>query len=92
MVDRMTLSTILSEKGLQGALFVLGEVLCITRPLIYVLFIRKYGIRSWTPWFFSLAVDLIGISFLTQATKPMHGGKGQPFHFSVSEQDEVRIP
>ncbi|OAY49248.1 hypothetical protein MANES_05G040900v8 [Manihot esculenta] len=90
MVDRMTLSTILSEKGLQGALFVLGEVLCITRPLIYVLFIRKYGIRSWTPWFFSLAVDLIGISFLTQATKPMHGGKGQPFHFSVSEQDELK--
>ncbi|XP_057998353.1 peroxisome biogenesis protein 16 isoform X3 [Hevea brasiliensis] len=91
MVDRTTLSTILSEKGLHGALFVIGEVLCITRPLIYVMFIRKYGIRSWTPWFLSLAVDLIGIGFLTQVTKSMHGGKRQQFRLTVSEKDEVRI-
>ncbi|KAJ9171310.1 hypothetical protein P3X46_014697 [Hevea brasiliensis] len=90
VVQRMTLATILSEKGLHGALFVMGEVLCITRPLIYVLFIRKYGIRSWTPWFLSLAVDFIGIGFLTQATKSMHGGKGQPLHLTVSEMDELK--
>ncbi|PRQ57763.1 hypothetical protein RchiOBHm_Chr1g0351881 [Rosa chinensis] len=39
VVESLTLSTILSEKGLHGALYVAGEVLFITRPLIYVLFI-----------------------------------------------------
>ena len=77
---------ILSEKGVNGTLFVLGEVLFITRPLIYVLFIRRYGIRSWIPWFLSLAVDFIGIGFLSKSGK---GGREQQFHLSASEKDEV---
>ncbi|XP_065864792.1 peroxisome biogenesis protein 16 isoform X2 [Euphorbia lathyris] len=88
--ERKTLSAILSEKGFDGALFVMGEVLFITRPLIYVLFIRRYGIRSWIPWFISLAVDFAGIGFLTKITKANHVEKGQHFHLTVSEKDELK--
>uniref|UniRef100_A0A2P2KGI7 Peroxisomal membrane protein PEX16 n=2 Tax=Rhizophora mucronata TaxID=61149 RepID=A0A2P2KGI7_RHIMU len=88
-VQRPTLSMILSEKGIHGALFVMGEFLFITRPLIYVLFIRRYGIRSWIPWFLSLGVDFIGTGILAQLIKSRYGGKGQKFHLTVSEQDEV---
>ncbi|XP_022999826.1 peroxisome biogenesis protein 16 isoform X1 [Cucurbita maxima] len=88
--ERPTLLTILSEQGRLGALFVIGEVLFITRPLIYVLLIRKYGIRSWTPWFLSLAVDLIGTSFLSYATSTPKSREDQRFHLSDSEKDEVR--
>uniref|UniRef100_A0A6N2LB70 Peroxisomal membrane protein PEX16 n=1 Tax=Salix viminalis TaxID=40686 RepID=A0A6N2LB70_SALVM len=86
---RPTISMILSEKGVQGALFLMGEVLFIIRPLMYVLFIRKYGIRSWIPWFLSLAVDGVGIGFLTQVAKSRDGGKEQHYHLTASEQDEV---
>jgi len=82
---------ILSEKGVQGALFLMGEVLFIIRPLIYVLFMRKYGIRSWIPWFVSLAVDAGGVGFLTQVTKSRDGGKEQHYHLTASEQDEVGV-
>lgn len=90
MVERSTLSTILSEKGLHGALYVVGEVLFITRPLIYVLFIRKYGARSWIPWFLSLAVDTTGMCILSRIIST-GGTKEQQFHLSVPEQNEVRF-
>ncbi|WCJ23126.1 shrunken seed protein (SSE1) [Euphorbia peplus] len=89
-VERKTLSTMLSERGLDGALLVMGEVLFITRPLIYVMFIRRYGIRSWIPWFISLAVDFTGIGFLTKLAKTKHDEKTQHFHLTVSEKDELR--
>lgn len=89
VVERLTLSTILSEKGLYGALYVVGEVLFITRPLIYVLFIRKYGARSWIPWFLSLAVDVTGMGILSRIIST-GGTKEQQFHLSVSEQNEVK--
>ncbi|KAG5009279.1 hypothetical protein AAZX31_07G076200 [Glycine max] len=89
-VDRPTLLTILSERGLCGALFFIGEVLLISRPLIYVLFIRKYGIRSWTPWFLSLAIDCIGNSILSLITSSVAGGKDRMFHLSALEKDEVK--
>lgn len=81
---------ILSEKGVNGALFVLGEILFITRPLIYVLFIRRYGIRSWIPWFLSLGVDFIGFGFLSHVTKSRMVEREQWFHLSASEKDEVK--
>ncbi|XP_048321972.1 peroxisome biogenesis protein 16 [Ziziphus jujuba] len=89
VVERPTLSDILAKKGLRGALFVAGEVLFISRPLIYVLFIRKYGIRSWTPWFLSLAVDFIGAGILSQFMLWEDGSKKQ-FHLSESEKNEIR--
>ncbi|KAL4310443.1 hypothetical protein GQ457_01G055610 [Hibiscus cannabinus] len=89
-IKRPTLSMILSEKGVNGALFVLGEILFITRPLIYVLFIRRYGIRSWIPWFLSLSVDLVGFGFLSHVTKSGMVEREQKFHLSASEKDEVK--
>lgn len=91
MVERRpTISTFLSEKGLYGGLFLTGEVLFITRPLIYVLFIRRYGIRSWIPWFLSLGVDFIGMGILSQVTVSRLTGNDQKFHLSASEKDEVK--
>ncbi|KAK7340160.1 hypothetical protein VNO77_20854 [Canavalia gladiata] len=89
LAEKPTLFSILSKKGLRGALFLIGEVLSITRPLIYVLFIRKYGARSWTPWFLSLAIDCIGMSILSIVTS-VAGGKTQMFHLSAPEKDEVK--
>lgn len=91
MVERPTISTLLSEKGLHGALFLAGEVLFITRPLIYVLFIRKYGIRSWIPWFLSLAMDFVGMGILSNVTKSGGQDKVQRFRLSIPEKDEVWV-
>lgn len=91
MIQRPTISTILSEKGLHGALYLAGEVLFITRPLFYVLFIRKYGTRSWIPWFLSLAVDFVGMGILSKVTKSGGHTEEQQFHLSVSENDEVWV-
>lgn len=63
----------------------------VLRPLIYVLLVRKYGTRSWFPWFISLAVDLIGNSMLSAITMSQDSRKDQHFQFSKSEKDEVRI-
>ncbi|GMH22496.1 hypothetical protein Nepgr_024339 [Nepenthes gracilis] len=90
VADRPTVSSMLSEKGLQGSLFVMGEMLFILRPLIYVLFIRKYGTKSWIPWFVSLAVDFIGMGALSQATKPQQEAKElEQIHLSSVEKDEL---
>ncbi|XP_031377079.1 peroxisome biogenesis protein 16 [Punica granatum] len=78
VVEKPTISSILSERGFRGALFLIGEMLFITRPLIYVLLIRKYGTRSWAPWFLSLAVDLLGVGIFP------------PFSFSASVQGNKR--
>jgi len=86
-----TLSTILSKKGLRGAFFLIGEVLFITRPLIYVLFIRKYGTRSWTPWFLSLAIDCISNSILSLVTTTVACENQKIIHLSAPEKDEVCV-
>jgi peroxin-16 len=90
-VVKPTLSTILSKKGLRGALFLIGEVLFITRPLIYVLFIRKYGIRSWTPWFLSLAMDNISNSIFSLVRTTVAGENQKMIHISAPEKDEVCV-
>lgn len=88
---RPTISTILSEKGFRGALFLTGEVLFIARPLIYVLFIRKYGIRSWAPWFLSLTIDCLANGILSLVSTTVAGEKQQLMHLSALEKDEVRV-
>jgi len=47
---------------------VVGEVLLILRPLLYVLLIRRYGLRSWLPWLLSLALDATGMTVLYSTT------------------------
>jgi peroxin-16 len=91
MAVKPTLSTILSKKGLRGALFLVGEILFITRPLIYVLFIRKYGIRSWTPWFLSLAIDSVSSGILSLVTMTVAGENQKMKHLSAPEKDEVCV-
>uniref|UniRef100_A0A803KZ22 Peroxisomal membrane protein PEX16 n=1 Tax=Chenopodium quinoa TaxID=63459 RepID=A0A803KZ22_CHEQI len=91
VIERPTVSSILSEKGLCGGLFLMGETLFILRPLIYVWFIRKYGIRSWKPWLISLAVDLVSSSVSSLATKSKEGTNEQKeTNLSVAEKDELR--
>lgn len=91
VVKRRTLSSILSEKGLPGGLFVLGEATYILRPLIYVLLIRKYGVRSWFPWSVSLAVDLMGMSILSLVTTSWHTKQNSNIQLSNPEKNEVRV-
>ncbi|KAF8380345.1 hypothetical protein HHK36_027830 [Tetracentron sinense] len=90
VVERPNLSTILSEKGFFGGLFMMGEVLFITRPLIYVLFIRKFGVQSWKPWLLSLAVDLTGMGILSHVTNPLCSRNDRHFPLSTSETNEVK--
>ncbi|XP_020092478.1 peroxisome biogenesis protein 16 [Ananas comosus] len=90
VVEKPTLSSIWSEKGLSGRLFFVGEILSILRPLIYVMFIRKYGIRSWKPWLVSLAVDLSSMSILLHAASRPHRVGVKFYQLSTSEKDELK--
>ncbi|XP_039137477.1 peroxisome biogenesis protein 16 isoform X2 [Dioscorea cayenensis subsp. rotundata] len=90
VVEKPTFSSIWFEKGLSSQLLLTGEVLSIMRPLLYVLLIRKYGIRSWFPWAVSLGVDLTGISFLSFATNPKRRSKELCYHLSSSEKEEIK--
>ncbi|KAM0946769.1 putative peroxisome membrane protein, Pex16 [Dioscorea sansibarensis] len=90
VVEKPTFSSIWFEKGLSSQLLLTGEVLSVMRPLLYVLLIRKYGIRSWFPWVVSLAVDLTGISFLSFATNPKHTDKESCYQLSSSEKEEIK--
>jgi len=89
LLEKPTLSTIWSQKGLYGRLFVTGEVLFIVRPLVYVLLIRKYGIKSWKPWLLSFSMDLTGMCILSHATNPSRGGGEMFSQVSPSEKDEA---
>ncbi|KAJ0928431.1 putative peroxisome membrane protein, Pex16 [Helianthus annuus] len=86
-IKRPTLMSFLSEKGLPGGLMIMGEVMFIARPLVYVLLIRKYGSRSWLPWFVSLTIDLIGMS---SSTLLLTGQNARKLHLSDPEKDELR--
>ncbi|KAH7415341.1 hypothetical protein KP509_14G038600 [Ceratopteris richardii] len=53
------------QKGdpeLPDGLVVFGEWIYILRPLVYVLLIRRYGLRSWKPWVASLGLEVSGIT------------------------------
>lgn len=91
VVNRPSLAAIITERGFTGALFIIGEVLFITRPLLYVLLIRRYGTRSWTPWFLSLGVDLLGLGFLSYVKERERTEEGKRFCLSAPESDEVVI-
>lgn len=88
--EKPSLSSLLSKKGIPGGLFVMGEMMFIIRPLLYVLLIRKYGTRSWFPWFTSLAVDLIGNGILSYVTMLRSIRKDPFFQLSNHERDELK--
>ncbi|KAJ4788341.1 Peroxisomal membrane protein PEX16 [Rhynchospora pubera] len=85
-----TFSSIWHERGLHGRLYLIGEVVHVLRPVIYVLFIRKCGIKSWTPWLVSLVVDLTGITLVSHATSEGSKRRGRPYQLSESEKDELK--
>lgn len=88
--EKPSLSSILSEKGVYGGLFLMGEVMFIVRPLVYVLLIRKYGTQSWFPWLTSLAIDLIANGVLSYVTALRTIKKDPLFDLSNQERDELR--
>jgi Peroxisomal membrane protein (Pex16) len=47
-------------------LIILGELIHILRPLLYVAALRRWGRRSWKPWTLSLALE-VGSNRLTAA-------------------------
>ncbi|KAJ2797393.1 hypothetical protein H4R21_004338, partial [Coemansia helicoidea] len=61
-----------------GALGLAGELLFILRPLIYVMGIRKLGVRSWRPWALSLLVELASRQMVR--TDLHAGGTAGPEH------------
>ncbi|KAI3693903.1 hypothetical protein L1987_76858 [Smallanthus sonchifolius] len=65
-----------------------GELMFIARPLVSVLLIRKYGPRSWIPWFISLTIDLIGMSSSTTLLTHHFDRK---LHLSNPGKDEAKI-
>ncbi|KAL6004700.1 hypothetical protein ACLOJK_005255 [Asimina triloba] len=83
-----TLASIWSEKGISGGLFVLGEVLYILRPLIYVLSIRKYGVHSWIPWMLSFTVDVTGMGILLHVRNAGCISRDNSIPLSAAEKDE----
>lgn len=87
--EKPSFSSLLSKKGIPGGLFVMGEMMFIVRPLLYVLLIRKYGTRSWFPWFTSLVVDLIGNGMLSYVTILRSIKKDPFFQLSNHERKEL---
>lgn len=41
-----------------------AELIHIFRPLLYVLMIRKYGIKSWKPWLLSAVVEVTSLGLI----------------------------
>uniref|UniRef100_A0A8I6XBH8 Peroxisomal membrane protein PEX16 n=1 Tax=Hordeum vulgare subsp. vulgare TaxID=112509 RepID=A0A8I6XBH8_HORVV len=87
-IEKPTFTTIWSSKGVSGRLFMLGEAVHIFRPLIYVLLIRKFGIKSWTPWLVSLAVELTSLGIHSHARDLNHRA-GKVHQLSSAERDET---
>ncbi|KAF7083010.1 hypothetical protein CFC21_086834 [Triticum aestivum] len=88
-IEKPTFATIWSSKGVSGRLFMLGEAVHIFRPLVYVLLIRKFGIKSWTPWLVSLAVELTSLGIHSHATDLNHRA-GKVHQLSSAERDELK--
>lgn len=88
-VEKPSLSTLWFQKGFFSQLFLTGELLCVLRPFIYVLFIRRYGIQSWRPWLISLSIDLAGMSLLSHSTTRCPRSDDKYYQLSDSEKDEA---
>ena len=67
----------------------------ILRPLLYVLFLRHYGLRSWKPWLASFIIDATGITFTLAAQVVKYkkvmdsGGNLEHLQLSTEEVQEV---
>ncbi|KAG0360811.1 Peroxisomal membrane protein pex16 [Mortierella sp. AD032] len=67
----------------------IGEYMFILRPLIYVLAMRKYGQKSWYPWFLSLAIELASRTSIKQYLSS-RGGGSRGGSGTLLEKDEMK--
>ncbi|KAG0004153.1 Peroxisomal membrane protein pex16 [Entomortierella chlamydospora] len=67
----------------------IGECLFILRPIIYVLAMRKYGQRSWYPWFLSLAIELVSRTSIKHCLAARAAG-GRGASGTPLEKDEMK--
>lgn len=67
----------------------------IVRPLLYVLLIRHYGLRSWKPWLASLLLDVTGITSTLAAQiikyKRLIDNAGDLEHFQLSTEEVQEV-
>ncbi|KAF9194741.1 Peroxisomal membrane protein pex16 [Haplosporangium sp. Z 767] len=75
--------------GTLSGLGAIGEYLFILRPLIYVLAMRKYGQKSWYPWFLSLAIELASRTSIKNFLASRSGGSGRGSGTPL-EKDEMK--
>ncbi|KAL9176071.1 hypothetical protein ABFS82_02G155200 [Erythranthe guttata] len=85
VAETTSLSDFLSEKGISGGFFLTGEVMFILRPLVYVLLVRRYGVRSWLPWLASFGVDLVGHGIISAVRHISND-----FRLSNAEKSELK--
>ncbi|KAF9911253.1 Peroxisomal membrane protein pex16 [Lobosporangium transversale] len=72
--------------GMMNGVGAVGEYLFILRPLIYVLAMRKYGQKSWYPWFLSLTIELVSRTSIRHFLKTSRAnGRATPL-----EKDEMK--
>ncbi|KAG0249463.1 Peroxisomal membrane protein pex16 [Linnemannia exigua] len=76
--------------GKLSGLGAIGEYMFILRPLIYVLAMRKYGQKSWYPWFLSLAIELASRTSIKQCLSSRPSGGGRGGSGTVLEKDELK--
>ncbi|MCO5600700.1 hypothetical protein L7F22_054815 [Adiantum nelumboides] len=88
------------SREVREPVLVFGEWIFILRPLVYVLLIRRYGLKSWKPWVASLGLDTAGLTTILAAAylkdrkqhsnaRNGHNNNEQP-PFSAEEVQEVK--
>eukprot|EP00252_Welwitschia_mirabilis_P018594 TRINITY_DN4128_c0_g1_i1.p1 TRINITY_DN4128_c0_g1~~TRINITY_DN4128_c0_g1_i1.p1 ORF type:complete len:377 (-),score=38.97 TRINITY_DN4128_c0_g1_i1:141-1271(-) len=87
--DSLEQMSIKHEKEYFPYSLVVGEVLFILRPLIYVLLIKKHGLQSWKPWLVSLVFELTGMGVLSKLNSSLHTSDGC-YPFSKLEKQELK--
>lgn len=75
--------------GMLSGLGAIGEYMFVLRPLIYVLAMRKYGQKSWYPWFLSLAIELTSRTSIKHYLASRPGG-GRSGSGTLLEKDEMK--
>ncbi|KAG0258836.1 Peroxisomal membrane protein pex16 [Mortierella polycephala] len=75
--------------GTLNGLGAIGEYLFVLRPLIYVMAMRKYGQKSWYPWFLSLAIELVSRTSIKHFLAGRSGGNGRGSGTPL-EKDEMK--
>ncbi|GMH33255.1 hypothetical protein BSKO_01089 [Bryopsis sp. KO-2023] len=76
------------QYALGERLMLIGEIMNLIRPVVYVMALGKFGNRAWRGWFISLSLDLISHSLIAKGSALMRdsGVSAAP---SLSLQDGI---